>query len=204
MASRRQDARSRAPAKKTRSRAKPLQKRTRAILEIAKIKLLVLDVDGTLTDGRLYYGAEGEAFKAFDVRDGHGLRLLRICANVRLAVLTGRRADLIRVRCKELGIERIVEKSRAKGEAIAALCAEMGVSLEATCFMGDDVNDLPALARVGLAACPADAAPEVRAVCSFIARANGGRGAVRELCEAILRATVGWPPREPPESAFAT
>jgi len=171
---------------------------------LARVKLLVLDVDGTLTDGRLYYGAGGELMKAFDVRDGHGLRLLQICRGVRLAALTGRRAELIRVRCKELGIEHIVEKSRAKGEAIEKLCAELGVALEETCFMGDDVNDLPALERVGLAACPADAVPEVLDACAFVASKEGGRGAVRELCEAILRATVGWPPPDPHPDAFKT
>ena len=172
--------------------------------QLARVRLLVLDVDGTLTDGRLYYGKDGELMKAFDVRDGHGLRLLQICAGVKLAALTGRRADIIRTRCKELGIEKIVERSRAKGEDFRALCAELNVPLEETCFIGDDVNDLPALARAGLAACPSDAVPEVRAVCHFISSREGGRGAVRELCEAILRATVGWPPPEPPPSAFAT
>ena len=175
---------------------------TRALL--ARIRLLVLDVDGTLTDGRLYYGAQGEALKAFDVRDGHGLRLLQICGGVRLAALTGRRAELIRVRCAELGIEKIVERSRAKGEALRALCAELGVDLAATAFIGDDVNDLPALALAGLAACPSDAAPEVLAACSFVSQFPGGRGAVRELCEALLGATVGWPPSEPAPDAFKT
>jgi len=186
--------------------AKPRGARARAIAKksAARIRLLVLDVDGTLTDGRLYYGANGEGLKAFDVRDGHGLRLLQICGGVRLAALTGRRADLVRVRCQELGIERIVEKSRAKGPALEALCLELGVPLEETCFMGDDVNDLPALERAGFAACPADAVVEVRAACDFISSREGGRGAVRELCEAILRATVGWPPPEPPPSAFHT
>lgn len=175
---------------------------------LARIKLLVLDVDGTLTDGRLYYSKDGEALKAFDVRDGHGLRLLALCGGVRLAVLTGRRADLVRVRCQELGIERIVERSRAKGEALSRLCAELGVPLAQTAFIGDDVNDLGALALAALPACPSDAAREVRALVEaasgFVARARGGRGAVRELCEALLGATVGWPPPEPAPDAFKT
>jgi 3-deoxy-D-manno-octulosonate 8-phosphate phosphatase (KDO 8-P phosphatase) len=161
----------------------------------------VLDVDGTLTDGRLYYGPQGEALKIFDVRDGHGLRLLSLCGGVKLAVLTGRRADLSLPRLRELGIDKVVDRSRAKGEALQALCAELGVPLAETAFMGDDVNDLPALALAGLGACPADAAAEVRAACSFVSRRDGGRGAVRELCEALLSATVGWPPPEPPADA---
>ena len=175
---------------------------------LARIKLLVLDVDGTLTDGRLYYSKDGEALKAFDVRDGHGLRLLAICGGVKLAVLTGRRADLIRVRCQELGIEKIVERSRAKAEALPQLCAELGVTLGQTCFIGDDLNDLGALALSALQACPSDAAREVRAQVEgaggFVARSPGGRGAVRELCEALLSATVGWPPPEPSPEAFKT
>ena len=172
--------------------------------QLARVRLLVLDVDGTLTDGRLYYGAQGEALKAFDVRDGHGLRLLQIYNGVRLAALTGRGADLIRVRCKELGIEKIVERSRAKGEGLRALCAELGVPLGETAFIGDDVNDLPALRLAGVAACPSDAAPEVLRECGFVSRFPGGRGAVRELCQALLAATVGGPPPEPPPAAFKT
>ena len=85
---------------------------------LARIRLLVLDVDGTLTDGRLYYGRDGEALKAFDVRDGHGLRLLSMYGGVKLAVLTGRRPDLVLARCKELSIDHVVGSSRDKGKAI--------------------------------------------------------------------------------------
>ena len=160
---------------------------------LRKIRLLVLDVDGTLTDGRLYYGQGGEAQKAFDVRDGHGLRLLSLYSGVRLAVLTGRRADLVMARCAELSIAPVVGSSRDKGKSLRELAALVGVPLEATAFMGDDVNDLPALRLAALAACPADAVPEVLRECAFISQKPGGRGAVRELCEALLAATVGWP-----------
>jgi 3-deoxy-D-manno-octulosonate 8-phosphate phosphatase (KDO 8-P phosphatase) len=198
-----------APARPAPARAAGVgRKRGPSKTALARIRLLVLDVDGTLTDGRLYYSKDGEALKAFDVRDGHGLRLLSICGGVRLAVLTGRRADLIRVRCLELGIEKIVERSRAKGEALTQLCAELGVPLPDTCFVGDDLNDLGALAVCGLPACPGDAVREVRAQVEasggFVAKSAGGRGAVRELCEALLAATVGWPPPEPPPEAFKT
>lgn len=171
---------------------------------LQRIRLLVLDVDGTLTDGRLYYGKDGEALKVFDVRDGHGLRLLQISAGVRVALLTGRPADAIRARAKELHVVEVIERSRAKGEALRALCAAQGVLLEETCFMGDDVNDLPALELCGLSACPSDAVPEVRRICRYIAPAPGGRGAVRALCELLLAATVGWPPPDPKPGAFGT
>lgn len=183
-----------------RSRARKQEPPPRALLR--KIRLVVLDIDGTLTDGRLYYGKDGESFKAFDVRDGHGLRLLQICTGIKLAALTGRPADLIRTRCGELGIAHVVDRSRDKGPALRRIAADLEVPLEATCFMGDDVNDLPALALCALPACPADAAPEVLRACRFVAPRPGGRGAVRALCELILAATVGWPPPEPPPAAF--
>lgn len=172
----------------------PPRKPSRALLR--RIRLLVLDVDGTLTDGRLYYGAQGEALKAFDVRDGHGLRLLSLHAGVRLAVLTGRREDLVLARCRELSIEHVVGRSRQKGQAIEKICADLQVPLAQTAFMGDDVNDLPALAKVALSCAPCDAAQEVLRAVRFRSRHAGGRGAVRELCELLLEAQVGWPPPE--------
>jgi len=170
------------------------QKPPRALLR--SIRLVVLDVDGTLTDGRLYYGKEGEAFKAFDVRDGHGLRLLNLYGGVKLAVLTGRRADLVEQRCRELSIDRVVGSSRAKGTAIEQIAADLGVPLQQTAYMGDDVNDLPALRKVALSCAPQDAVPEVLGEVQWVSRRPAGRGAVRELCELLLAAKVGWPPPE--------
>jgi 3-deoxy-D-manno-octulosonate 8-phosphate phosphatase (KDO 8-P phosphatase) len=168
----------------------------RALLR--RIRLVVLDVDGTLTDGRLYYGKDGEALKAFDVRDGHGIRLLVTCGGVRVAVLSGRRAELVEQRCRELSIAPVVGSSRAKGPALEAICAQVGVPPAETAFMGDDVNDLPALRIAGLSCAPADAAAEVLREVAWVSRRPAGRGAVRELCEILLAATVGWPPPEPP------
>jgi 3-deoxy-D-manno-octulosonate 8-phosphate phosphatase (KDO 8-P phosphatase) len=171
------------------------RKPPRALLQ--RIRLVVLDVDGTMTDGRLYYGAQGEAFKAFDVRDGHGLRLLSTHGGVKLAALTGRRADLVVQRCKELSIDHVVGQSRAKGAAIEKICAELGVPPADTAFMGDDVNDLPALRKVAFSCAPADAAEEVLREVAWVSRRPAGRGAVRELCEVLLDAKVGWPPPDP-------
>lgn len=168
------------------------KKPSRALLR--KIRLLILDIDGTMTDGRLYYGREGEAFKAFDVRDGHGLRLLQIYGSIKLAVLTGRRADLVLQRCRELSIEHVVGQSRAKGRAVEEIARDMGVPLAESAFMGDDVNDLPALRKVALSCAPADAAPEVLDEVDWVSRRRAGRGAVRELCELLLDARGFWPP----------
>jgi 3-deoxy-D-manno-octulosonate 8-phosphate phosphatase (KDO 8-P phosphatase) len=163
---------------------------------LSRIRLLVLDVDGTMTDGRLYYGKEGEALKAFDVRDGHGLRLLRIYGGVRLAALTGRRADLVQQRCSELSIDPVVGSSRDKASALRKICEEAAISLSATAFMGDDVNDLPALRLAALSCAPSDAAKEVLSEVRWVSSRRAGHGAVRELCEVLLAATTGWPPAE--------
>jgi 3-deoxy-D-manno-octulosonate 8-phosphate phosphatase (KDO 8-P phosphatase) len=162
---------------------------------LRRLRLLVLDVDGTLTDGRLYYGKDGEALKAFDVRDGHGLRLLSL-SGVKLAALTGRRADLVLQRCRELSIDQVVGQSRKKGEAIEQLCAEASVPLAETAYMGDDVNDLPALRKVALSCAPRDAADEVLREVDWVSSRDAGRGAVRELCELWLGARGAWPPKE--------
>jgi 3-deoxy-D-manno-octulosonate 8-phosphate phosphatase (KDO 8-P phosphatase) len=169
---------------------------------LQRLRLVVLDVDGTMTDGRLYYGKGGEMMKAFDVRDGHALRLLVTFASVRVAVLTGRRADLVERRCRELSIAPVLGSSRQKGPALQKMCAQLGVPLDDTAYMGDDVNDLPALRIAGLSCAPADAAPEVLREVSWISKQPAGRGAVRDLCELILAARVGWPPPdEPPPSS---
>lgn len=164
----------------------------RALLQ--RIRLVVLDVDGTLTDGRLYYGAEGEAMKAFDVRDGHGLRLLQMYGGVKLAVLTGRRADLVLARCRELSIDIVVGQSRAKGRAIEEIARQAQIPLAEAAFMGDDVNDLPALRKVSFSCAPSDAAPEVLREVRWVAGHAAGRGAVRDLCELLLAARSLWPP----------
>ncbi|OFX23884.1 MAG: 3-deoxy-D-manno-octulosonate 8-phosphate phosphatase [Anaeromyxobacter sp. RBG_16_69_14] len=150
----------------------------------AKIRLLLLDVDGVLTDGRLYYGAEGEVMKAFDVKDGHGIVLIR--EHVELGVISGR-PGLAKKRLEELGFKHLVFAQRDKLAGYAEL-SHLGITDSEVAYMGDDVNDLPLLARVGLSACPADALPEVLAAVHFVAASPGGRGAVRELCDLIRRA----------------
>ncbi len=140
-----------------------------------------------LTDGRLYFGADGEALKVFDVRDGLGIKLLRE-AGIEVAILSARSSPIVERRARELGIGRITQGAADKGAGLAAIAGAAGIALEHCGYIGDDWPDLAALARAGFAATVADAAPEVRAAAHWVSTAAGGRGAVRELAEFILRA----------------
>jgi len=155
------------------------------VARAARVKLVLLDVDGVLTDGRLYYGEGGEVMKAFDAKDGHGIVMAR--DHVAFGVISGRPGRTSEARLRDLRFTHLLFGIRDKVAAFERL-PRSGISDEEVAYMGDDTNDLALLARVGLSACPADAVPEVRAVAQFVARAPGGRGAVRELCDLILRA----------------
>ena len=158
----------------------------RALLgRAAKIRLVLLDVDGVLTDGRLYYGAEGELMKAFDVKDGHGIVLLR--DHLDFGVISGRPGKATQRRLEELRFKHLIFGQIDKLAGYAQL-GHLGLADDQVAYMGDDVNDLPLLGRVGLSAAPADARPEVLAAVHFVARAPGGRGAVRELCDLLAAA----------------
>ena len=154
---------------------------------LAAIRLLACDVDGVLTDGRLRYGADGELDKTFDVRDGHGLRRL-LDAGVEVAWITARGGPAVELRARELGVRHVRTGRRDKGTALAELAAALAIEPAAIAYVGDDLIDLPALRAAGLAIAPADAQPEVRAQAAWVTRAAGGRGAVREVCDAILAA----------------
>lgn len=151
----------------------------------SKVRLLVLDVDGTLTDGRIWIGPTGEALKSFHVRDGLGLRLVQK-AGVALAWVTARTSPIVAHRAQELGIERVVQGCADKLEALRKLCTELGITPSEVAWMGDDLPDRPALRAVGLAAAPADAHPWVAASVHWQSTLPGGAGAVRELCDLLL------------------
>ena len=151
----------------------------------ARIRLVLLDVDGVLTDGRIWFGPEGEALKAFDVRDGHGI--VRLRDQVDFGVISGRPGKATRTRLEELGFKHLIFSQRDKLEGYATL-APLGFADDEVAYMGDDVNDIPLLRKVGLSAAPADAFPDVLPEVRFVSRFPGGRGAVRELCELILKA----------------
>lgn len=157
------------------------------IEKAAGIKLLILDIDGVLTDGLLYYGAQGESLKSFHVRDGLGMRLL-MEHGIEIAIITGRTSDIVAARTRELGIKYVYQGRTNKLEALEELSAQLKLNLAEVAFMGDDIIDLPILARVGLAASPADGHEFIRPHVHFISQHKGGRGAVRELCDLILSA----------------
>ena len=165
------------------SRARPSPRALAA--RARKIRLVLLDVDGVLTDGRIYYGEGGELMKAFDVKDGHGIVMLR--PHVTFGVISGRPGKTSEARLRDLRFEHLVFGERDKLAGYARL-AHLGIPDDEVAYMGDDVNDVPLLRKVGLSACPADAVPEAKAAVQLVTRSPGGRGAVRELCELILRA----------------
>lgn len=154
----------------------------------ARVRVLVLDVDGVLTTGALVYGAEGEGPKTFDVRDGLGIKLLQR-HGVEVALLSGRDTPAVARRARDLGIAQVHLGVKDKVAGLRAILAALGGVDEAdVAYMGDDLVDLGPLRRVGLPAAPADAHPEARRLARFVSTAPGGRGAVRELCDHLLRA----------------
>lgn len=158
-----------------------------AIARAQNVRLVGFDVDGTLTDGRLWIGASGEQFKTFHVQDGLGLRLLRE-QGIHVVWITARRSAIVSARAAELGITDVIQGCRAKRDALVERCSAHGLTVDQAAFMGDDLPDLPALLACGLAAAPANAHPEVAQRVHWQARANGGEGAVRELCDGIMLA----------------
>jgi len=147
----------------------------------------MLDVDGVLTDGRLYFSARGEALKCFHVRDGHGIKLL-MRSGVTVAVASGRRSAAVAARLRELKVRQIAQGCGDKVRALLDVTRRLGIDPLAAACLVDDTPDLPLMSAVGFAAAVADAHPLVRAAAHWVSKAPGGRGAVRELCDALLRA----------------
>jgi 3-deoxy-D-manno-octulosonate 8-phosphate phosphatase (KDO 8-P phosphatase) len=160
----------------------------RDILErAARIRLVVFDVDGVLTDGALFLGDDGQEYKAFHSRDGHGMVMLQE-SGVQLAVITGRRSEVVRIRMEGLGVAHVYQGRRFKLPAYEELKASLDLADDLIAYVGDDVVDLPVMRRVGLAIAVADAHPLVRQHAHWSTSAGGGRGAAREVCELIMTA----------------
>ena len=160
----------------------------RAIHSIAvRLKLVVLDIDGVLTDGRLYYGPQGETLKVFNVRDGFGIKELQR-NGIEVAVITGRNSEMSAARMRDLGVTHLVQGREDKGVALEELLARLNISPDDTAYMGDDVVDVPAMQQVALALTVQDAHPDVIPVAHWRSRLPGGNGAVREACDLLLSA----------------
>jgi 3-deoxy-D-manno-octulosonate 8-phosphate phosphatase (KDO 8-P phosphatase) len=153
----------------------------------AEIALVVLDVDGVLTDGRLWYGPDGETLKAFNVRDGHGIKSL-VAAGVGVAVISGRRSAAVTARMRELGVADVAQGVSDKARALAELLKRNAVDPRRVACLVDDTPDLGLMAAVGMPAAVADAHPDVLAAARHVTRAAGGHGAVREFCDFLLAA----------------
>lgn len=155
------------------------------------IRLLAMDVDGTLTDGRLTLTPDGGEIKTFHAKDGYGIKLLRH-AGVTPAIVSGRASEQTTRRAIELGIEEVHQGVGDKAACLLALCDRLGVKPDQAAFVGDDLSDIPAMRVAGYAATPADAVAEARAAADFVASANGGDGAVREVVEDLLKREGVW------------
>jgi 3-deoxy-D-manno-octulosonate 8-phosphate phosphatase (KDO 8-P phosphatase) len=158
---------------------------------LSKIKLVLLDVDGVMTDGRIIFDSNGTESKFFNVKDGHGIKLLQR-AGIEVGIVSGRASQVVANRAAELGITRVFQGALDKLSVYREILRDTGLGDEEIAFMGDDVIDIPVMRRVGFAAAPADAVEEVLPHAHFTARNRGGWGAVRELCDLILKAQGAW------------
>lgn len=169
----------------------PLMDATR-MAKASGIRVLLLDVDGVLTDGGLYFGAEGELFKRFHTLDGHGLKMLQR-AGITPAVVTGRGSAALRARLAALGIVHARYDIDDKAPAAETILAELGLHWSQAAVMGDDWPDLPMMLRAALACAPSNAHPEVRSRADMVTELGGGAGAVREVCDLLLTASGHYP-----------
>lgn len=160
-------------------------------LKAKKIKLLILDVDGVLTDNRLIYGDDGQEYKAFYTRDGHGMVLLQK-SGVDIAIITGRKSALVTKRMQDLKVKHVHQGVPDKLPTFLNLVDELGIEMSEIAYVGDDILDLPILTRIGLSVTPADGDFEVKSRVDYISHFKGGQGCVREVCEMIMRSQETW------------
>ncbi|HVK93442.1 MAG TPA: HAD family hydrolase [Noviherbaspirillum sp.] len=158
-----------------------------AVTRAARVRLMIFDVDGILTDGSLHYGPDGEHIKTFNVLDGHGIKLLQQFG-VATAIISARQSPIVARRASDLGIQHVYQGVHDKRTAFEQLLAHTGIAADACGFIGDDVIDLPILRQVVFAASVPSGHPEVQSRVHYVTRASGGRGAARELCDFLLRA----------------
>ena len=154
------------------------------------IKLFVMDVDGTLTDGKVYIGSNGELMKAFSIKDGYGIRNVLIPAGIKPVIITGRKSDILEYRCSELGIVDIYQNVDDKVSTLEKVSKAYNISLSEVAYVGDDMNDIPCMIKViehdGIVGCPADAVAPVKNIATYVSERKGGEGAVRDFIDYIL------------------
>lgn len=158
---------------------------------LKNIKLLLLDVDGVLTDGRITYNSDGTETKSFDVKDGHGLKMLQR-AGINVGIITGRKSSVVERRAQELGINILYQGALDKLAPFQEILKKYSVREDEIAYVGVDIVDLPILQRVGFSATVADALPEVKARVDYITERAGGKAAVREICDLILKEAGLW------------
>ena len=158
---------------------------------LAKIRLLLLDVDGILTDGRIIYDHDGVESKMFDVKDGHGLKLIQR-AGIRVGIITGRSSEVVALRARELGIDIVYQGAKEKMVPYREILEKLGLKDDEVAYMGDDLVDLPVLTRVGFSATVADAVEDIKPYVHYVAQKKGGRAAVREVCDLLLKESGKW------------
>jgi len=157
----------------------------------AKIDFILMDVDGVLTDGRVLMLSNGVETRSFDIHDGHGIRMAQR-VGIGFGIISGRESSVVEERARSLGIEEVHQSVFRKGELLDGILERRALTPESVCFIGDDLIDLPVMRRVGLAAAPASARPEVREAAHYVSRLDGGRGAVRDVIDLVLRARGDW------------
>lgn len=155
------------------------------------IRLLLLDVDGVMTDGGIIYDGNGLETKIFNVRDGHGIKMLQRCG-IMVGIITGRSSAVVDIRARELGIELVYQGALKKLERYEEIKLKTGLSDSQIAYIGDDVIDVPVMRRVVFAAAPADGQPEARNIAHYVTSRGGGRGAVREVCDLIIKGRGLW------------
>lgn len=160
--------------------------------KLRKIKMLILDVDGVMTDGRVIMDDSGREIKNFDVRDGHGIKLIQRYG-IKVVLLTGRKSEVVLCRARDLGIKEVYQKVFNKKEVFAKILLKNKLDCDAVAFIGDDIIDIPVLKAVGFSVAVADALDVVKKSVNYITQNKGGRGAVREVCEMLLQAQGKWP-----------
>jgi 3-deoxy-D-manno-octulosonate 8-phosphate phosphatase (KDO 8-P phosphatase) len=159
--------------------------------QLQNIKLLLLDVDGVMTDGRIVYDANGVETKFFNVKDGHGIKMLQR-AGVEVGIISGRASQVVTNRAAELGITIVYQKALDKLAPYQEILLDKGLKDDEVAFMGDDIIDIPVMRRVGFAAAPLDAIDYVSEHADYVARNRGGWGAVREVCDLIIKGKGLW------------